>query len=55
MHNHSVINAKEDKRPKQSAWAPGEYLCVCHKCAARFWGDKRALSCADCAYESKTP
>ena len=42
---------KEDSRPQKGGWAPGGYLNDCQKCAARFIGDKRAVFCADCAYE----
>lgn len=41
---------KQDSRPRCGAWAPGDYLGTCHKCRAKFIGDKRALYCADCAY-----
>lgn len=41
---------KEDSRPQRGAWAPGSYLSRCHVCQEQFIGDKRAYSCADCAY-----
>ena len=41
---------KEDKRPKKGAWAPGYYTNKCQECGDGFIGDKRAHSCADCAY-----
>jgi len=31
-------------------WAPGGYFCKCVTCLEHFVGDKRARSCADCAY-----
>ena len=50
-----MIVAKEDKRKALPSygWAPGDYLCVCIRCSRRFWGEKRANRCADCAYEEK--
>lgn len=41
---------KKDERPKRGMWAPGDYMGECRKCGVGFWGDKRAMSCADCAY-----
>jgi hypothetical protein len=42
---------KEDNRPARGGWAPGEYLNKCRSgCDEEFIGDKRACSCADCAY-----
>lgn len=43
-------NMKIDTRPKKDAWAPGNYISKCMKCDCTFQGDKRALTCADCAY-----
>jgi hypothetical protein len=40
----------DDPRPPKGGWAPGAYLCRCRTCGDRFGGDKRAMSCADCAY-----
>lgn len=42
---------KQDDRPQRGAWAPGNYLCTCCTCHADFIGDKRAMTCADCAYD----
>lgn len=42
----------DDVRPKLGAWAPGSYICKCYNCERQFTGDKRALSCADCAYNN---
>lgn len=39
-----------DQRPKKDGWAPGKYTNECHKCGRQFTGDKRASTCADCAY-----
>ncbi len=39
-----------DIRPQKAGWAPGHYDCVCHSCDKKFIGDKRAVTCADCAY-----
>lgn len=46
---------KDDQRPAitRYGWAPGDYLCKCYHCKEQFIGDKRATSCADCAYEAK--
>lgn len=45
-----------DQRPPKGGWAPGLYECRCKTCAKRFIGEKRAYSCADCAYAgSPTP
>ena len=41
---------KADVRPKKAGWAPGNYTCKCCVCSCDFMGDKRASSCADCAY-----
>lgn len=42
---------KEDNRPKRYLWAPGDYYCECFHCKELFIGDKRATTCADCAYK----
>ena len=42
-----------DKRPAMGWWAPGPYICLCNKCNVMFLGDKRAVQCADCAYERR--
>lgn len=47
----SLENPKTDQRPQKGAWAPGDYMCRCMTCQAYFHGDKRAHSCADCAYK----
>ena len=44
--------APDDTRPKHGAWAPGKYMCKCYNCDRTFFGDKRALSCAECAYNN---
>ena len=46
---------KSDWRPRRGVWAPGEYLCACIYCKEMFMGDKRAGSCADCAYKDAAP
>lgn len=46
---------KTDERPHRHGWAPGSYLSRCRKCEAKFIGDKRAMTCADCAYSDWTP
>lgn len=45
---------KEDSRPRKNSWAPGDYYCKCLDCKETFIGDKRALTCADCAYAPVT-
>lgn len=50
-----MLNPKEDERPKRRAWAPGGYLGRCVDCGDQFSGDKRALTCADCAYLNWNP
>lgn len=42
-----------DPRPPFGMWAPGNYLHNCVQCKKPFIGDKRATSCADCAYLNK--
>jgi hypothetical protein len=46
---------KEDDRPQRYGWAPGSYLNKCSGCGDEFIGDKRAGSCADCAYGKPYP
>lgn len=41
---------KDDTRPALGGWSPGHYLCRCGLCKSLFGGDKRAVTCADCAY-----
>jgi hypothetical protein len=43
----------KDERPQMGAWAPGNYSGKCIVCGGYFMGDKRALSCAPCAYGDK--
>lgn len=45
-----MLTLKEDDRPRKGGWAPGSYHCQCHSCGEFFIGDKRAITCADCAY-----
>ena len=46
-----MIPEQRDTRPQRGAWAPGGYLCTCHRCHNRFIGDKLAVVCAPCAYD----
>jgi hypothetical protein len=46
---------KRDDRPQRGCWAPGNYCCRCVTCADHFIGDKRAVQCADCAYDPTSP
>lgn len=43
---------RADTRPKNGAWAPGNYECICVNCRDSFIGDKRAMACAECAYNN---
>jgi len=40
-----------DTRPSRGAWSPGAYLNRCSQCGDMFIGNKRAFSCAPCAYQ----
>lgn len=42
-----------DQREKRNGWAPGDYSNKCNTCGSRFTGDKRAWTCADCAYKEE--
>jgi len=46
---------KVSTAPPRHGWAPGEYLNNCHTCGCVFIGDKRAWTCADCAYKEPDP
>lgn len=46
-----MADLKEDKRPPFNGWAGGDYECLCLACRDKFLGDKRCLTCADCAYK----
>jgi hypothetical protein len=50
-----MMPIKEDARPARGSWAPGNYHCKCCNCGEFFIGDKRAISCADCAYKKEAP
>jgi len=39
-----------DKRPHRAGWARGPYQRICQECERVFVGDKRAVTCAPCAY-----
>jgi len=41
---------KASERPQLNGWAPGGYLNECGTCKELFTGDKRAHTCALCAY-----
>jgi hypothetical protein len=34
-------------------YAPGNYACKCHYCEKTFFGDKRAIECADCVIQKR--
>lgn len=48
-----MYNFKRDERPPYNGWARGDYECKCLGCDKSFIGDKRCLTCADCAYKQK--
>jgi hypothetical protein len=50
MTNDYPFPLSRDLRPQRGGWAQGLYSCTCHKCSKEFCGDKRAVTCADCAY-----
>ena len=42
---------EKDGRPKKDGWTSGWYLIFkCTDCKKPFMGDKRAITCAPCAY-----
>lgn len=47
------MDPKSDNRPQYGAWAPGSYMNKCASCGELYVGDKRSVSCADCAYGTK--
>lgn len=49
------MKLKDDQRPRKGGWAPGSYFCTCNTCGVQFTGDKRAITCADCAYSKAEP
>lgn len=46
------LNLRIDTRPRLGSWAPGDYTCQCVNCGDQFVGDKRAVVCAECAYNN---
>lgn len=52
-HVEKLATAKYDHRPPSGGWADGNYLRKCFTCEAGFFGDKRAVTCADFAYDAK--
>jgi len=49
-----MFTIEGDKRPPYKGWAGGNYQCECLKCGEGFIGDKRCITCADCAYDTKS-
>jgi hypothetical protein len=47
-----LMPLKRDKRPQLGSWAAGDYFNICNSCGMDFIGDKRAMVCADCAYDA---
>lgn len=52
MQHEPLDMSPADTRPQHGSWAPGSYICKCYSCGFYFTGDKRALSCAECAYNN---
>jgi hypothetical protein len=50
-----IKDMKQDARPQRHWWAPGGYVRLCRTCFDWFLGDKRAMTCADCAYTDSEP
>lgn len=50
----SKLPSLSENRPGKALWAPGDYLRRCHRCGKQFWGDKRSIECAPCAYGDAT-
>ena len=48
----SLLLKEKDERPQKGMWAPGDYTRACCTCHSYFIGDKRALQCATCAYNT---
>ena len=45
---------EKDDRAKKDGWATGWYINIkCNECQKPFMGDKRAVTCAPCAYNDK--
>jgi len=51
LSNYLMPDAKISEKKQRGAWAPGNYIRKCIMCGDKFMGDKRAFSCADCAYK----
>lgn len=47
-----LVPTNHISRPAVNGWAPGHYLCRCTTCNCEFLGEKRAFTCADCAYNT---
>lgn len=54
MSDTAFTTMNQHYRPARGGWAPGGYFCTCRTCQGSFIGDKRATSCADCAYAKDT-
>ena len=47
---------ERDERPKKDGWCTGWYVNFrCSHCDKPFVGDKRAITCAPCAYNDEPP
>ena len=53
MTDNPPLFENRDLRPLKGLWAPGNYMRECTSCEEWFCGDKRALSCASCAYKDE--
>ena len=45
-------SSSSDQRSPLRGWAPGRYYSRCRTCGKPFEGDKRAITCAGCAYSN---
>lgn len=43
---------KQKENLKPFGYAEGGYICRCHICKEQFIGDKRAITCKQCALEN---
>jgi hypothetical protein len=50
--NYEVIDGIAWPHPL-NGYARGNYFCTCHNCKKQFRGNKRAVTCHDCAYPLK--
>ena len=51
MEKRMTREWKGDNRPAKGLWLPGKYCGICKVCGDPYIGDRRSVSCADCAYD----